>query len=446
MDTNKEQAQKISVGLDIGTTKVCAVAISRDIEEPTKYKIRGVATAKNTGMSKGTIYKMPDARAAVSEAIDKIEKMCEQQVEDVVVGIADVYIESTPDTSVVTINNSENEVKQTDIDRVLNEFRNRKISNDREIIHILPYEYVCDRRGNISDPLGMSCSKLEAKVNIVTGQKNSLNNIRNCINGIPDKNIKIKQIMLEPIASSTALLDEVVKEVGVCLIDIGGGTTDITIFKDKVLRFTSIIALGGDNITDDINAYLNSTKEEAERIKCEYGYAWDPEQMTSKKTFQVNPIGDLVPPRDMDISSLFTKIQPRIAEILRMCRTELENSGFADKLGAGVILTGGASLLKGTMELAKYIFGDERTVVHLRYPINANFIGLTKEIADPKFSTAVGLAIEALKISEREPEEATSEPTNDNDITESDAASSSDEKKMSFFEKAKQWIMDTKDM
>ncbi|MDR0927014.1 MAG: cell division protein FtsA [Ignavibacteria bacterium] len=382
--------QKIAVGLDIGTTKVCAIILTEG-EKNDNYKILGCSTTKNTGVNRGVIANIEKTVEAINKVVKEVQQQSGITFTDVVVGIAGDHIESASEVSTITINNPNQIVSQVDVDRVTEELRKSKISNDREIIHIVPYEYLIDGQGGITQPIGMCGVRMQANVHIVTGVKTAIQNIYRCVDN--NAGLKVRNIVLEPIASSLALLNDDEKEVGVCLIDIGGGTTDITIFKDDVLRYTSIVAIGGNKITDDVRAGFRTTKDEAERIKCSYGHTFMPSIMKKDDTFMIRGVGGY-PPQEPTKDQLCNIIQPRVEEIFEMCYGEILKSGFANELGAGVVITGGAALLKGTDELASRIFNSP---VRIGYPSGENYVGLSTEIESPIYSTAVGLALYALK-------------------------------------------------
>lgn len=427
-DSNKKN-KKISVGLDIGTTKVCAVVLTEGDKGGT-YKIIGCATTVNVGVNRGVIVNIEKTVSAIKNVIGQVEQQSGVTVKDVVVGIAGDHIESLSEISTIAISNQNQIVTKLDVERVIDELRKSKISSDRKIIHIVPYEYIIDGQDGITQPIGMCGVRLQANVHIVTGLKTAVQNIHLCVENNAD--LAVKDIILEPIASSLALLNEDEKEVGICLIDIGGGTTDITIFKDDVLRYTSVIAIGGNKITDDVRTGFGTTKVEAERIKCNYGHSFKPSILTKDELIMIKGVGGY-PHKEIKKEDLCDIIQPRVEEIFEMCKEELIKSKFADSLGAGIVLTGGTALLKGVDELASRVFNAP---VRIGYPSGEKYTGLSVEVETPIYSTAVGLALHSFEIDAIE--EATSGTT-----VNFDKKDDLEEKNRS--EKNKWWKKKTKD-
>jgi cell division protein FtsA len=382
---------KIAVGLDIGTTKVCAIVLTEGENQET-YKIIGCATTVNTGVNRGVIVNIEKTVNAISKVVKDVEQQSGIKISDVVVGIAGDHIESLSEVSTISISNPNQVVSQSDVDRAIEELRKSKISSDRKIIHIVPYEYIIDGQDGITQPIGMYGVRLQANVHIVTGIKTAVQNINLCVE--ENSGLKVKDIILEPIASSIALLNDDEKEVGVCLIDIGGGTTDITIFKDDVLRYTSVIAIGGNKITDDVKVCFGTTKVEAERIKCDYGHSYKPSIMTKEELVMIHGVGG-ARHKEIQKGELCDIIQPRVEELFEICNEEIIKSGFSNALGAGIVLTGGSALLKGVDELAQRIFN---VPARIGYPSGDKYLGLASEIESPKYSTAMGLALHSLNI------------------------------------------------
>lgn len=450
MANSNTKTQKVSVGLDIGTTKVCAIILTEDEKKDT-YKIIGCASAVNAGVNRGVIVNIEKTVEAIKSVIKEAEHQSGMLISDVVVGIAGDHIESLTEVSTIAIANSNQIISQTDVDRAIDELRKSKISSDRKIVHIVPYEYVIDGQDGITQPVGMYGIRLQVNVHIVTGIRTAIQNIYLCVE--QNAGLKVNDIILEPIASSLALLSDEEKEVGVCLIDIGGGTTDITIFKDDVLRHTSVIAIGGNKITDDVKTGLSTTKVEAERIKCSYGHSYKPSIMTKDELLMIRGVGGY-PHKEIKKEDLCDIIQPRVEELFEMCNDEIVKSGFANDLGAGVVLTGGSALLKGADELAHRIFHNP---IRIGYPSGEKYVGLSNEIESPIYSTSVGLALHSLNINAikgetklnydiekaKRAQEAVAESnsedssfTSDNETTDENNT----DENQSLFEKAKDWL------
>ncbi len=418
MSQEQLQNKKIAIGLDIGTTKVCALVLEE--LEDSSYNILSCASTENIGVNRGVIVNIEKTVNAIKKVITEAEQQSGKKITEVVAGLAGDHIESLSEVSTITISNENKIVTQADVDRVIDELRKSKISADRKIIHIVPYEFILDGQDGIINPVGMYGVRLQANVHIVSGLHTAVQNIGRCVE--KDTHLKLRDIILEPIASSTALLAEDEEEVGVCLIDIGGGTTDITIFKDNVLRFTTIIGIGGNKVTDDVKSAFNTTAVEAERIKCESGHTFMPSIMRKDEHVLIPGVGGTAP-KEITKTELCEIIQPRMEELFEMCNEEIIKSGFSGKLGAGVVITGGSSLLKGTDELASQIF---QMPVRIAYPSGEKYKGLSDIIESPKYSTAVGLALHALSFSKNNDNQSTQDLEEEN---KEDTQVSNDKKK-----------------
>ncbi len=396
MSQEQQRSKKIAVGLDIGTTKVCILVIEELDNQA--YNILSCVSTENIGVNRGVIVNIEKTVNAIKKVTQEAEQQAGIKIKEVVAGLAGDHIESLSEVSTVTISNQNQIVTQEDVSRVIDELRKSKISADRKIIHIVPYEFIVDGQDGIINPVGMYGVRLQANVHIVTGMRTAVQNINRCVE--ENANLVLKDIVLEPIASSTALLSEDEQEVGVCLIDIGGGTTDMTIFKDNVLRYTTVIGIGGNKVTDDIKSAFNTTAVEAERIKCSYGHTYLPSIMRKDEPFIIRGVGGNAP-KEFTKMELCQIIQPRMDELFEMCSEEVIKSGFGGKLGAGIVITGGSSLLKGTDELASKVF---EAPVRIAYPSGEKYRGLADAIESPKYSTAVGLALHALSLTKESSE------------------------------------------
>lgn len=377
----------ITVGLDLGTSKVCAIVASPD-DKPNSLKILGIGIAVSEGLNRGVVTNIEKTVKTIEKVIEQAEQQSGIKIKDVVVGIAGDHIQSFQSRGVVGISNPNREITQKDVERALEDGKNQKIPSERKILHVIPQDFIIDGQDGITDPVGMSGVRMEANVHVVTGLDTAIQNIHTCVNRL---GLNVKQIVLEPLASSYACLDDEEKEVGVALIDIGGGTTDIAIFKEGIIRFTSVFAIAGKKVTDDIREGLGIIKDQAERIKKEYGHA-HLDSILKDEVFMIPGIGGRKP---LEISkSLLCKIiQPRMEEIFEFALYELRRSGLSGSLGAGIVVTGGSSLLRGTEELAQEVFGMP---VKIGMPSSVTYTGLAPEVKNPTYSTAVGLALYGL--------------------------------------------------
>ena len=377
------------VGLDIGTTKICAIIA--EIDENTEPKIIGVGTAPSDGLKKGVVVNIEKTVKSIENAIELAERMAAVEIDSVVVGIAGDHIRSINGRGVVAVSGTDNEVTENDIRRVIDAAKAVVLPIDREIIHILPQEFIVDDQKGIRDPLGMSGVRLEAEVHIVTGAVTSAQNIYRCIERA---HLNVQDLVLQPLASSYSVLDEDEKELGVVVIDLGGGTTDIAMFFDGCIRHTSIVALGGGIVTNDIALCLRTPIDQAEEIKKSYGAALHSE-VDNNEQIEIPGVGGRTS-RKVAKGLLIDIIQPRMEEILTLAYNEIHKSDFINLMTAGVVLTGGGSLLKGTIELAEQIFD-----MPVKLGVPTGFGGLVDMASSPIYATAIGLIQYAL-VSETE--------------------------------------------
>ncbi len=375
---------EIVVGLDIGTTKVCAVVAAED--ELEGINILGVGIAASEGLNRGVVVNIDKTVSAIQEAIGKAERAAGVTVERVIVGIAGDHVQSFQSRGVITTHR-EGVITQEDVQRLLEDTTHVAMPADRKILHVLPQEYIVDGQDGVVDPVGMSGVRLEANVHIVTGLVSAARNIYRCVE---KAGYIVSDIVLEPLASSYSVLHPDEKEVGVALIDIGGGTTDIAVFEDSTIRHTGVIAVAGNKVTDDIRKGLGLMRDQAEQLKRQFGMALvdvnHPDEVIS-----IPGIGGRQE-KTISRSALSQIIQPRLEEVLEIAGIEIKRSGYARHLGTGVVLTGGGSLIPGTAELAAEVLGVEARV---GLPTGLGG-GMVKEVSDPKFSTAVGLVLYGL--------------------------------------------------
>ncbi len=368
---------ELIVGLDIGTTKICAVV--GELTEDGIIDIVGIGTSVSTGLRKGVVVNIEQTVQSVRKALDEAELMAGCEIHAVYVGIAGSHIMGINSHGVIAVKGGE--VAQRDIERALDAARAVAIPADREVIHILPQEYVVDDQRGIADPLGMAGVRLEVKVHIVTGAVSSAQNIvRSCHRS----SLEVADIALESLASAKAVLTEEEREIGVALVDLGGGTTDIAIFANDAIKHTAVLALGGQNLTNDIAFGLRTPMAAAEKIKMKYGCALT-EMVRQDEFIEVPSVGGR-DARRLSRHVLSEICEPRMEEILYLVDQTLIRSGFKNMIGAGVVLTGGTALIEGCQELGEQIFN---LPTRIGYPRHVG--GLKDVVNSPKFATAVGL-------------------------------------------------------
>jgi cell division protein FtsA len=373
------ESMDIVTSLDIGTTKIgCFVA---EVSDSGEVNIIGVGTSPSDGLRYGVVVDVEKTVRSIKAAILKAEEMSGVEVEEVFAGIAGDHIRSINGRGVVAISGENGEVSPEDVRRVIDAAKAVALPIDREIIHILPQEFIVDEQHGIRDPVGMNGVRLEAEVHIVTGAIASAQNIHRCIE---KAGYSVSDLVLEPLASSYAVLSDDEKELGTILIDVGGGTSDIAMFYEGCIRHTSVVALGGKNVTNDIAVVLRTTIDSAERLKIEHGSALHLDH--DKESIVEVPGVNGRPPRKISKGLLVDILQPRMAEILALCFEEVKNSDYISLMTTGLVLTGGASLLPGTLELAEEIFN-----MPVKLGVPNGFGGMIDEAKKPQCSTGVGL-------------------------------------------------------
>lgn len=374
---------KMIVGLDIGTSKV--VAIVGAITPEGQLEVVGIGSHRSTGLKKGVVVNIESTVLSIRRAIEEAELMAGCQIHSVYAGIAGSHIRSLNSHGIVAIR--DREVFSQDLERVIDAAQAVAIPADQKILHILPQEFLIDDQDGVKEPLGMSGVRLEAKVHLVTCAVNAAQNIEKCIRRC---GLEVEDIILEQLASSYSVLTDDEKELGVCVVDIGGGTTDIAIFKDGAIRHTGVIPIAGDQVTNDIAMALRTPTPNAEEIKIKYACALA--KLTSPdETIKVPSVGDRQP-RDLSRQALAEVVEPRYDELFTLVQAELRRSGFEDLIAAGIVLTGGTSKMEGVIELAEEIF---HMPVRLGAPQNIR--GLSDIVNNPIYSTGVGLLIYAMK-------------------------------------------------
>ncbi|MBE9539826.1 MAG: cell division protein FtsA [Proteobacteria bacterium] len=371
------QEQKMIVGLDIGTSKV--VAIVGEISGDGQIEVVGIGSNPSRGMKKGVVVNIESTVQSIQRAVEEAELMAGCQIHSVYVGIAGSHIRSLNSHGIVAIR--DREVYSHDLERVIDAAQAVAIPADQKILHILPQEYVIDNQEGIKEPMGMSGVRLEAKVHLVTCAGNAAQNIEKCIRRC---GLEVEDIILEQLASSYSVLTDDERELGVCLVDIGGGTTDIAIFTDGSIRHTGVIPIAGDQVTNDIAMALRTPTQYAEEIKIKYACALT-QLAGADETIKVPSVGDR-PPRDLSRQSLAEVVEPRYDELFTLIQAELRRSGFEDMVPAGIVLTGGTSKMEGVVELAEEIFH-----MPVRVGCPAGVQGLTDILRNPIYATGVGL-------------------------------------------------------
>lgn len=382
----KKSKNSLIVGLDIGTSKVCAV-----VGEMTErgMEIVGVGSHPSQGLRKGVIINIESTVDSIKKAVEEAELMAGCEINSVFTGIAGGHIKGFNSHGIVAVKNKE--VTQRDVDRVIDAAKAVAIPMDREVLHILPQEYLIDDQDGIKEPLGMSGVRLEAKVHIVTGAVTSAQNIIKCCNRT---GLNVADMALEPLASAEAVLTPEEKELGVALVDMGGGTTDIALFHDGAVKHTAVLAIGGNHLTSDIAAGLRTPIGEAERIKQRFGYART-SMVTKDERVEVPSVGGRNS-RTISRQILCEIIEPRLEEIFQLIRREIAKSGYQGSLASGVVMTGGSTLLPGMIEMAEGIF-----TMPVRLGVPTHVGGLIDVVSSPIYATGVGLVLYGMKRQEK---------------------------------------------
>jgi len=377
---------RIVVGLDIGTTKVCAVVAS--VDEMQRINILGVGKAPSDGLNRGVVVNIEKTVNAIRTAIEQAQLASGIEVKSVNVGIAGDHIRSMRSKGVITINNRDNEITVKDVERLLEDCQRIMLPTDQQIIHVIPQEFIVDGQDGIGDPVGMSGMRMEAEVHIITGLVSAAKNMFRCVERA---GFQVADLILEPLASSYAVLDHEEKEAGVVLVDVGGGTTDVAVFQDNTIRHTAVVAIAGQKVTDDIRIGLSVLEDQAERLKREHGLAYV-DLIQDDEIITVPGIAGR-PPKEIKKSILSKIIQARMEEILEIVAIEIKRSGYASEMSAGVVLTGGGALLNGICPLANDVLGMDAKVGLPRGLTG----GLVNEVKNPIYATGVGLVLHALQ-------------------------------------------------
>ncbi|MCB0835408.1 MAG: cell division protein FtsA [Bacteroidetes bacterium] len=394
MSSEKElSTEKIVVGLDIGTTKICAIVGKRN--EFGKINILGVGKAHSDGVSRGVVVNIEKTVLAIREAVSQAEKQSGIKIEVVHVGIAGEHVRSMQHKGIITLNNPAYEITQEEVNRLHSDMFKIATQPGTEIIHVLPQEYTVDTQAGIIDPVGMSGVRLEGNFHIVTGQTTAANNIYKCV---VRAGLEVAELILEPLASSAAVLTQEEKEAGVCLVDIGGGTTDIAVFENNIIRHTAVIPFGGNIVTEDIKHGCKVMKKHAELLKIQYGSALA-DAVDEDVIISIPGPRDR-PAKEIHKSMLARVIQSRMEEITEFITAEIKNSGYEDKLVAGIVVTGGGSQLQHMKQCMEYVTGID---TRIGLPGEHLASGLVDEVNFPMFATGTGLVVMGLDASDYTP-------------------------------------------
>ena len=383
----RREARNQLVGLDIGTSKV--VALVAEVTPDGRLDVIGMGSHDSSGLKKGVVVNIEATVTAIQRALEEAELMADCKIQRVFTGIAGSHIRSFNSTGMVAI--KDREVTPVDVERVIETARAMPIPTDQQVLHILTQEFLIDGQDGIREPLGMSGVRLEVKTHIVTGAVSAAQNIVKCVRRC---GLEVADLILQPLASSLAVLSEDEKELGVALVDIGGGTTDVAIFREGAIRHTAVIPIAGDQITNDIAMALRTPTPDAEEIKLRYGCALrglaDPAEM-----LEVPGLGDRAP-RELSRQTLAEVIEPRVGELYSLVQQVLRHSGFAELISSGIVLTGGSSVMQGMVDLGEEIF---HMPVRLGTPRYGG--GLAEVVHHPRYATAMGLLLEGKSQLER---------------------------------------------
>jgi cell division protein FtsA len=383
-----KDSKNLLVGLDIGTSKI--VAMVGEIKPEGGFDVVGYGSHASRGLKKGVVVNIESTVNAIQRALEEAELMADCKIREVFTGIAGSHIKSFNSHGMVAI--KDREVNQIDVDRVIETAKAVNIPTDQQILHILNQEFIIDGQEDVREPLGMSGVRLEVKVHIVTGAVSAAQNIMKCVRRC---GLEVQDLILQPLASAMAVLSEDEKDLGVCLVDIGGGTTDIAVFTQGAIRHTCVIPIAGDQITNDIAMALRTPTKDAEEIKRRFGCALrelsDPNHMV-----EVPGVGDRAS-RQLSRQTLAEVIEPRVEELYSLIQAELRRSGFEELLSSGIVITGGSSVMQGMVELGEEIF-------HMPVRVGTpNYAGsLAEVVRNPRYSTVVGLLAAGLSAYQRQ--------------------------------------------
>ncbi len=382
------ESKNLIVALDIGTSKIAAIVA--ELRSEGGFEVIGMGSAPSRGLKKGVVVNIESTVNAIQRALEEAELMADCKIREVWTGIAGSHIRSFNSHGMVAIKDLE--VAQSDVDRVVETARAIPIPTDQQILHVLNQEFVIDGQEDVREPISMSGVRLEVKVHIVTGAVSAAQNIMKCVRRC---GLEVNDLILQPLASSMAVLSEDEKDLGVCLLDIGGGTSDLAIFTQGAIRHTAVIPIAGDQITNDIAMALRTPTKDAEEIKRNHGCALR-ELADPKEMIEVPGVGDR-PSRKLSRQTLAEVIEPRVEELYTLVQAELRRSGFEELLSSGVVITGGSGAMEGMVELGEEVF---HMPVRLGLPSYSE--GLSEVIRNPRYSTGVGLLMAGVSQHERQ--------------------------------------------
>lgn len=374
-----KEDKNLIVGLDIGTSKI--VAIVAELQPEGTLKVIGLGQHVSRGLKKGVVVNIESTMQSVQRALEEAELMADCKINNVYTGIAGSHIKSLNSHGMVKIKDAE--VSQMDVDRVVETARAIALPADQQILHILTQEFIIDGQEDVREPLGMSGMKLEVKVHIVTGAVAAAQNIVKCIKRC---GIEVSDLILQPLASSLAVLTEDEKELGVCLVDIGGGTTDIAVFKQGAIRHTAVVPIAGDQMTNDVAVAFRTPTQSAEEIKIKHGCAL--RQLADPREIVEVPGVDGREPRQLSVQTLAEVLEPRIVELYELVLNELRRSGMEEMIASGIVITGGSAMMRGMVELGEEIF---HMPVRMGMPRYVG--GLSEVVSNPRYATGVGLVL-----------------------------------------------------
>jgi cell division protein FtsA len=375
--------KKLLVGLDVGTSKIAAIVA--EVKPEGGFEIIGMGSHPSRGLKKGVVVNIETTVNAIQRALEEAELMADCKIREVYTGIAGSHVRSFNSQGMVAV--KDKEVALADIDRVVDTARAVQIPNDQQILHVLNQEFIIDGQEDVREPLGMSGVRLEVKVHIVTGAVSAAQNIVKCVRRC---GLEVRDLVLQPLASAMAVVSDDEKDLGVALMDIGGGTTDLVVYTHGAIRHTAVIPIAGDQITNDIAMALRTPTKDAEEVKERYGCALsqlaDPQEMV-----EVPGLGDR-DPRQLSRKTLAEVIEPRVEELFSLVQTELRRSGYEELLSSGVVITGGASVMQGMVELGEEIFHMPVRVGRPTY--NG---ALAEAVCNPRHATGVGLLLAGMQ-------------------------------------------------
>ena len=374
-----KENKKLIVGLDIGTSKI--VAIVAEMKPEGGFEILGMGSHPSRGLKKGVVVNIETTVNAIQRALEEAELMADCKIREVYTGIAGSHIRSFNSQGMVAI--KDKEVSQMDIDRVVETAKAVQIPNDQQILHILNQEFIIDGQEDVREPLGMSGVRLEVKVHIVTGAVSAAQNIIKCVRRC---GLEVRDLILQPLASALAVVSDDEKDLGVCLVDIGGGTTDVAVFTHGAIRHTAVLPIAGDQITNDIAMALRTPTKDAEDIKQRFGCALS-QLADSQETVEVPGVGERAA-RQLSRKTLAEVIEPRVEELYSLVQSELRRSGYEELLSSGVVITGGSGVMRGMVELGEEVF---HMPVRIGQPAYSG--GLAEVVRHPRYSTGVGLLL-----------------------------------------------------